>query len=127
MGKNIQRLGDTLHGRMTKTSAAAVRTTIELGTIGDNLSLITDSLRSSIPRGQYMIDITLNSPTYRTSIESHTHEGGEHDPHGGTHTHDGGEHDHRLPERFRSIQPGDRVLVAWCGHEPVVFAIVEGS
>ena len=120
MGKNIQRLGDTLHSRMTRTSAAAVRTTIELGTIGPNLSLTTDSLRSSIPRGQYMIDITLNSPTYRTSSETHTHVSDDH-------THTDGDHDHRLPERFRTIQPGDRVLVAWCGHEPVVFAIVEGS
>lgn len=140
MSTNIQRLGDTLAGRMKKTASAAVPTTIELGLIQGNLSLVTDSLQSPIPRGDYMVAITLTDKTYRTSLETHTHEGGKHDhefdgdgdcdgdvKHGGDHTHEDGEHDHRLPAVFRGLRAGDRVLVAWCGHEPVVISIVVGS
>lgn len=130
MNSNVQRLGDTLAGRMKKTASAAVPTTIELGTIQRNLSLVTDSLQSAIPRGDYMVNLNLTAGSYRTSEETHSHEGGEHDGHeegNGKHTHYGGEHDHALPSAFRGLRAGDRVLVAWCGHEPVVIAIVVGS
>lgn len=120
MSSNMQRLGATLADRMKKTSAAAVPTTLELGTIGSNLSLTTDSLPIPIPKGDYMITLSLTSGTNRTSSESHTHSGDDH-------THDGGEHSHALPSAFRSLKAGDRVLVAWCGNEPVVVAIVVSS
>ena len=34
---------------------------------------------------------------------------------------------HALPDAFRALKSGDRVLVAWCGNEPVIVAIVVGS
>ena len=90
-----------------------------------------------------MVAITLTDATYRTSKEEHTHDGGghehkgggdeqeggtgEHTHDGGEHEHEGGEHDHRLPEVFRGLRSGDRVLVAWCGHEPVVISVVTSS
>ena len=111
MSSNMQRLGDTLASRMKKTSAAAIPTTIELGTIGSNLSLTTDSLPVPIPKGDYMINLTLAGDSYRTSSESH----------------DSGAHSHALPAVFRSLKGGDRVLVAWCGNEPVVIAVVVSS
>ena len=120
MSSNMQRLGATLADRMKKTSAAAVPTTLELGTIGSNLSLTTDSLPVPIPKGDYMITLTLAGDSYRTSSESHTHSGDDH-------THDGGEHSHALPSAFRSLKAGDRVLVAWCGNEPVVLAVLVSS
>lgn len=127
---NKQRLGDVLDGRMKRTSNAAVPTSIELGTINRNLSLTTDSLQGSIPQGEYMVDSRLWCGTYNTSFTTHYHSGGGHSGHesgSGTHSHNDGEHAHRLPNEFRKLQSGDRVLVAWCGNEPVVIAIVVSS
>ena len=114
---------------MTKTAGAAAGVSIELGTIQASLALKTDSLRTSIPKGDYMVDITLASSTYQTSTETHTHSGGAHSQYkgDGVHSHDGGAHSHRLPENFRGLKAGDRVLVAWCGNEPVVVAILTSS
>jgi len=120
MTSNIQRLGETLNARMKKVSNAAVPITVELGTINSNLSLTTDSLQATIPKGSYMVDIRLAAESYRTEKTKHTHTGADH-------SHTGGEHDHRLPEEFRELEGGDRVLVVWCGHEPVVVAIVKSS
>lgn len=116
MGSNMQRLGETLSGRMKRTSAAAVPTTLELGTINPNLSLTTDSLPTPIPKGDYMVNIMLASESYQTGSDTHSHDGGEKY----THSHD-------LPSGLRPPKSGDRVLVAWCGNEPVVMAIVTSS
>ena len=112
MPSNMQRLGETLTNRMKKTSAAAVPTTIELGRIGNNQTLITDSLRTAIPKGEYMVNLTLTgesktgSETDNESIASHSHQ---------------------LPDSIRTLKVGDRVLVAWCGNEPIIIAIVVSS
>lgn len=110
MSTNMERLSDVLSGRMKKTSSAAVPTTLELGVINHNLSLTTDSIPTPIPRGDYMVDIMLAGGA--TSADTHSHDGGE------SYTHSHG---------FRSLQAGDRVLVAWCGNEPVVLAVVISS
>lgn len=106
MSSNMQRLGATLADRMKKTSRAAVPTTIELGVINANLSLTTDSLRAAIPKGDYMVNLALT---------------------GGTKTGTANSHSHTLPSAFRGLKAKDRVLVAWCGNEPVVIAIVVSS
>ena len=112
MPSNMQRLGETLTNRMNKTSAAAVPTTIELGRIGNNQTLITDSLRTPIPKGEYMVNLTLTgggktgSETDNVSIANHSHQ---------------------LPDSIRALKAGDRVLVAWCGNEPIIIAIVVSS
>lgn len=133
MTSNIQRLGDTLANRMKKTANAAVPTILELGTIGNGLILTTDSIKTPIPPSQYMVSLHLTHETYYTYNElnssanaPHHHEGGEHSQCKGSghHTHDDGLHDHRLPSVFRKLQPGDRVLVAWAGNEPVIIDIV---
>lgn len=120
MSSNKQRLGDILASQMKKTSAAAIPTTIELGTINSNLSLTVDSIPEPIPKGDYMISLMLASGSYRTSSEAHSHSGADH-------SHSGGEHSHALPDAFRSLKAGDRVLVAWCGNEPVVLAVLVSS
>lgn len=129
MNGNMQKLGNILSDRMKKTANGAVPTTLELGVINENLSLTTDSLKTAIPKGEYMVNLTLASKTYNTSTESHTHDGGAHSQFSGSgsHTHTDGAHAHRLPEDFRELKSGDRVLVAWCGNEPVVIAIVISS
>ena len=103
MGRNVQRLGDILANRMKKTAGAAVPTAIELGTINSNLSLTTDSLQAAIPQGDYMVGIQLAQSTYAGVAEG------------------------ELPANFRPLQAGDRVLVAWCGNEPVVIMIAVSS
>lgn len=134
MSSNMQRLGDTLASRMKKTSAAAIPTTMELGTIGSNLSLTVDSLPVAIPKGDYMLNLMLAGDSYHTSSETHSHSGGshshsgtDHSHSGGSHTHDGGAHSHELPDAFGPLKEGDRVLVAWCGNEPVLIAVVVSS
>lgn len=120
MSSNRQRLGNILASQMKKTSAAAIPTTIELGTIGSNLSLTVDSIRDPIKKGDYLINLMLAADSYRTSSDTHSHSGADH-------SHSGGAHSHALPDAFRSLKGGDRVLVAWCGNEPVVIAVVVSS
>ena len=112
----MQRLGATLAERMKKTSAAAIPTAMELGTIGSNLSLTVDSLPVPIPKGDYMINLMLAGDSYRTSSETHSRSGEDH-------AHSGGAHSHSLP----GLKSGNRVLVAWCGNEPVIVAVVVSS
>ena len=110
MSSNMERLGDIFTSRMKKTSSAAVPTTLELGIINHNLSLTTDGLPVPIPKGDYMVNIMLTGSA--TSSNTHSHDGGEEYTH--SHT-------------LRSLKSGDRVLVAWCGNEPVVIAVVVSS
>lgn len=127
MGENVKRLGNTLSGRMQKTAKANTPMTLELGTINTDLSLTTDSLRGSISAKDYMVDLRLTHSSYNTSSTTHSHTGGNHSGHesgNGSHTHDGGNHNHRSPSVFRRLRAGDRVLVAWVGHEPVIVSIV---
>lgn len=134
MSSNMQRLGATLSNRMKKTSQAATRPNMELGIVNGNLSITTDGLRVTIPKGDYMVNLMLASGSYQTSSETHSHSGGshshtgaDHSHSGGSHSHNGGAHSHDLPSGFRSLAAGDRVLVSWCGNEPVVIAIVVSS
>lgn len=106
MSNNIQRFTDMMSNRMKQTSNAAVPTTMELGTVNANLSITPDSLRVPIPKGDYMVNLMLT---------------------GGRNTSSNDEHSHQLPASFRGIQPGDRILIAWCGNEPVVVAVVTSS
>ena len=123
MSSNIQRLGETLDGRMKKAAGAAVPTSIELGVINSNLSLTTDSLKTQIPRGDYMVNLLLAGQKEDTSAEDYS--SGSHTHSDVGHSHSGGEHLHSVT--LRSLKAGDRVLVAWCGHEPVVIAVVVSS
>lgn len=110
MSKNSQRLGATLSNRMKRTADGAVPTTIELGVVNSNLSITTDGLKAPIPKGDYMVNLMLTG-SRSTSTASH----GD------------GTHSHELPGSIRGLQAGDRILVAWCGTEPVVIAIVTSS
>lgn len=110
MSKNMQRLGSTLSNRMKQTSNAAIKTTVELGTVNKNLSITPDSLRVAIPKGDYMVNLMMTGE--RDTSHSYA---GEY------------AHTHELPAAYRGLQTGDRVLIAWCGNEPVVVAIVVKS
>lgn len=107
MSSNMQRLGTTLSNRMKQTSNAAVPTTIELGKVNANLSITTDGLRTPIPKGDYMVNLMLTGSFTTNPVGSY----------------EGGSHSHGI----RGLKPGDRILVAWCGNEPVVIAVVASS
>ena len=141
MSSNIKKLGEVLNARMRQTAGAAVQTGLEMGTILANLSLKTDGMSAPIPKGDYMISREL---VYGNAgdVLTRTKGGQGQHPHGpsgghsqysgsGVHSHpaDEGEHIHDvlIPESMRAIRPGDRVLVAWCGNEPVVIAKVVAS
>lgn len=135
MGSNIDRLGIGLSNRMKKSAGAAVPVVLELGIVNGDLSISTDSLSNAIPASSYMISLSLTHEHYFSYNElnssakaPHVHTGGTHDGHesgSGTHTHStDGLHDHRAPSVFRRLEPGDRVLVAWVGDEPIVVDIV---
>ena len=117
MGKNVNRLGNQLLDRMKQTSQAAVPVTVEFGIINGDMSLSVDSINTPIPQEDYMISLHLAHDTYNTYEKGHSHSGEDH-------SHSGGEHVHRVPSVFRRLEPGDRVLVIWYGHEPVVVDII---
>lgn len=127
MSTNMQRLGSVLSGNMQRTGRAMIPTTVELGTINGDLSLSVDSLSGKIDPSDYMVDLRLTHDTYKTYETTHQHTGGSHGGHeggNGQHSHDDGKHDHRVPSVFRRLEAGDRVLVMWVGHEPIIVAVV---
>ena len=126
MNSNIERLNASYIAGMQKVARGHRQTVLELGTINGNMSLSVDSLGGQIPAGDYLVSLHLTHDTYRTTKEVHHHEGGTHSQAVGSgyHTHDDGLHDHRVPSVFRRLQAGDRVLVAWAGHQAVVVDIV---
>lgn len=132
MDSSIDRLGNLLAGFIRESQAAGSSPTLELGTLNGDGSLSVDSLSRSIPKGEYMVGLHLQSSTggaLTTHSTTHTHSGGEHAQMGGSggHTHDGGAHVHGIPQTMRGLKSGDRVLVAWIGVEPIVVDIVVSS
>lgn len=125
-GYNTKRLAKVLSNRMKDTTNASRRTIIELGTYNENGSITPDSLRTSIPKGQYMINFMLADDTF-TSADTVSISGGEHAQKEGSGYHEHnevGEHTHKIPKKLFPLTGGDRILIAWCGNEPVVIAKV---
>lgn len=124
--KNIERFASVMSDRMKQTSNAAVPTVAEFATVNSDLSITPDSLGMPVPRAEYKINIML-SGLYHTAYETVPFTSGSHGGHeggDGAHSHGNGLHRHEMPEGYRGLKPGDRVLVIWAGTEPVVVAIV---
>ncbi len=120
---NITAFGELLNSRIQRVRQAGEPINLELGTIGGELELNVDSLRDNVPKGEYLVSLHLTGLTGEGlhSLDiAHTHIGGNH-------SHSDGIHHHVLPEQLRGIRPGDRVLVAWAGGQPIVVDIVAGS
>lgn len=88
---------------------------VELGGITANKELKTDSFPEPIPKNSYYIARSL---TLGKKDETFTKTGtvGDH-----------GEASVKIPEKMRTVKPGDRVLVVWAGPnhaDPVVVDIV---
>lgn len=130
MSKNTDRLCAALTQQMTRSAKGNLPMGPELGVIGPRQSLIPDSLRKPIPKGSYLVNMILSHSDYNVEVTTHAHQGGTHGGHSsgsGSHTHNDGAHTHRVPEVFRGLEEGDRVLLIWCGNEPVVVAVVAES
>ena len=137
--KQVEELGKLMNEQMKSIALGNKGITVELGKIGANMSLSTDSLSNAIPRGEYMISLHLrNVPMIIdsseveliTENESLSTEDAEGHSHGiQEHAHEIKAHLHtvEIPSKLRGIQPGDRVIVAWVGTEPVVVDIVVSS
>ena len=127
MQSNMERFAMMMADRMRKTAGAAVTTAVELASVNADLSITPDSLGRSIQKGEYKVNIMLSGIT-RTKESTHSHSGGGHGGHeggDGGHSHSGGNHSHEMPDTYRGLAPGDRVVIAWCSKMPVVLCVVE--
>lgn len=161
--EGINRLAGTLQNRMMAMSERPA--VIDIGEIGEDMSLNLNMFKQPIPQGDYLVcrQLTLGPRDY---IMTKTQDIGM--PHSGSHIHKtinesctlggivsgtvgeatgaapdppelpdkpvrqkgedshDGEHQHHvlIPEKMRSIKPGDRVLAAWAGDDAVVIDII---
>lgn len=130
------KLAQVLSQRMKKENESPL--ILDFGEIQPNGSLVTNTFPVPIPKGDYTIcrQLTLGATgallTKTKEDGEHEHEEGEHEGHesgDGSHTHKGGTHKHNvlIPEKMRSVGPGDRVLVAWVQNEAVIIDIIVKS
>lgn len=98
---------------------------LDFGEIQSNYSLVTNTFPVPIPKGEYTIcrQLTLGKAGEKLAETGKAdEEKGEHIGHiegNGAH-----KHSISIPEKMRSIMPGDRVLVAWVQNEAVVVDII---
>ena len=119
--QGMNKLARIMQDRMRKNQDANDALVLDFGTIQKDMSLKTNTFAIPIPQADYHVvrQLTLG-PT--GSVLTHTGTQGTH----GGHNSGSGAHSHTIvvPEKMRSIQPGDRVLVAWVQSEAVVIDIV---
>lgn len=148
----VNKLAQVMQQRMSRNQDAAGGLVLDFGTIQKDMSLKTNTFSIPIPQTDYHVtrQLTIGATgnvLTKTATDgkhdhgssgSHSHSGGSHDGHvsgSGDHAHSGdGEHVHNgegphvhnvlIPEKMRSIKPGDRVLVAWVQSEAVVIDII---
>lgn len=117
--EGINKLAGVMQGRMK--NMADKPAALDIGQIGSDMSLTTNQFPKPIPRTDYLVcrQLTLGA-TGGKLTETKTQ--GKHEGHlAGDGSHD---HEIKIPEKMRSIKPGDRVLVAWVGDDAVVVDII---
>ena len=130
-------LGRVLKSEMNKSADKPL--VLDFGEIQGDYSLKTNTYSMPIPVEDYQVCRTL---TYgkKDDVLTKTKEGqgnhghgssGQHGGHeggDGAHTHPDSEgkhvHDVLIPEKMRTVKPGDRVLVAWVGNDAVIIDIL---
>jgi len=131
----INKLGKVLQQRIRENSKSPL--VLDFGVIQGDYSLLTNTYPIPIPKSDYLVcrQLTLGATgtllTITAKDGAHTHgPSGEHGGHisgTGEHSHtDEAPHTHAalIPEKMRSIKPGDRVLVAWVQNDAIVIDIV---
>ncbi len=116
------KLATVLSHRMKRENESPLL--LDFGEIQANYSLVTNTFPVPIPKGDYSVcrQLTLGLAGSRLTA---TARDGKHDEHisgDGTHT-----HTVLIPEKMRSVGPGDRVLVAWVNSEAVIVDIIVKS
>lgn len=119
--QGLNKLAQVMQQRISRNQEANGALVLDFGTIQEDMSLKTDTFAIPIPQADYRVcrQLTLG-PT--GSLLTDTKTQGRH----GGHLSGDGAHDHdiKVPEKMRSIKPGDHVLVAWVQSEAVVIDIV---
>ncbi|MCI8843888.1 MAG: hypothetical protein HFF08_07250 [Oscillospiraceae bacterium] len=136
----INQLARTLQERMCEVSQKPPA--LDFGTIGADMSLLLSNFPKPIPQGEYLVcrQLTLGAvSTHLTytigagNVGDGTHNHGDSGTHGGhvggsgshAHTAEGPHvHDVLIPEKMRSIKPGDRVLAVTVGNDVCVVDII---
>ncbi len=118
----LNKLAQVMQERMNRNQEANNGALVlDFGEIQADMSLKTNTFAIPIPQTDYHVcrQLTLG-PT--GSLLTATKTQGQHGGHiGGNGSHD---HEIKVPEKMRSIKPGDRVIVAWVQSEAVVIDIV---
>lgn len=94
---------------------------IDFGTIEADYSLKTNTFLKTIPKTDYLVCRSTCYGTLGTVLSVIT--GGNHNGHesgDGSHM-----HTVPIPEKLRTLLPGDRVLVAWVQNDAVVIDIIK--
>lgn len=105
MPSNIERLGNTLHRQMLNVTGAENSVCLELGSIASGLSLHPDISPGPIPKGEYSICRSVSDEVMKKAkVVS-----------GSVYMED---------IHYQKLKDGDRVLIAWCGKEPVVLDVI---
>lgn len=123
----ISKLANVVSKRINKHTGDS-SLVLDFGEILKDKSLLTNTFPVKIPKGQYSVcrQLTLG-PTGNKLTETGKADTGK-GRHGG-HLGGDGSHEHNIsiPEKMRSLKPGDRVLVAWVQSEAVVIDLIETS
>lgn len=124
MSTEIEKFGDTLNKRMNRIFDGRSSIVAELGTITSNGGLQVPSLSNVIPKGDYLVNKTIDRVVTDTASDT------------GSDTISVPEHGNFTVTIGMSFSvsipicpmgPGDRVLVLWCGNEPIVAAVLKES
>lgn len=147
--EGVNKLAMVMQGRMKSVTEKPVM--LDIGQINGDMSLTTNQFPQTVPQSDYLVcrQLTLGKVG---DIFAKTQEIGQ--PHAGSHIHkvggtvgeetspapdppdppqktagsdgtDGGHQHHVIvPEKMRSIKPGDRVLVAWVGDDACIIDII---
>ncbi len=127
----INKLANVLIERMKKEGESPL--CLDFGEIQANGNLITNTFPVSIPKGQYCVCRQLTLGTAGGELTKTEDDGSnkynEDNSGDDLNKEDEGTHQHTvlIPEKMRSLQAGDRVLVAWVQNEAVVIDIITSS
>ena len=124
MISEMEKLGNTLNDRMNKVFSGRSSIVAELGTITSDGGLKVPSLSNTIPKGDYLINKTINRSASDTAHGSGSDKITVPD-HGSFTVTIGMDITVTIP--ICPMGPGDRVLVLWCGNDPIVAAVLKDS
>lgn len=113
----LNKLADVISQQAQEQGKVAERPLVlDFGTIQPDMSLLTNTFSIAIPKSDYHVLRHLKLGTTGSIL---TYTGTGYVPEHGSHS-----HAVLVPESMRTIQPGDRVLVAWINKEAVVIDVV---